>query len=216
MVNDRDVHRLRAMKAAVSYAVKHTVVADDALGKIAAGAVRGALVSARQLGWADPAGIVATMTGVMQSSGQILDAIALDESTFVKALSKISSAAMAMALAENAEPVHAAEGAVIGAMAGVTGSETDLVERICAVTRGLVMGAAKVDATVVGAVASGACKGAVERPMASGCGAAVVAYAVAKAAFAAAGEIGLDAQRQVREALATQIDDREGVSREPE
>ncbi len=123
MTNKVDAHRLRAMKAAASYAVKHTIVADRALGKIAAGAVRGALVSARELGWTDPGGITAAMTGVMQSSGQILDAISLDKSAFVEALAKISEDAMAMALKEKAAPIEAAEGAVIGAMDGVRGSD---------------------------------------------------------------------------------------------
>lgn len=205
MTNQVDAHRLRAMKAAASFAVKHTVVADSRLGKIAAGAVRGALVSARDLGWNDPGGVTATMTGVMQSSGQILDAVSLDESTFVEALSKITEDAMAAALEENAAPIEAAEGAVVGAMAGVRGSQPDLVARMSAVTRGLVKGAANCDKTLVGAVARGAFKGAVEQSTNLGVAATVLAYAAARAAFAAASEIDVDAQQRVREALAEPI-----------
>ncbi len=80
-----------------------------------------------------------------------------------------------------------------------------------AVTRGLVKGAAKVDGNLVGAVASGAFKGAVELSTNLGSVATVIAYAAAKAASAAASEVGVDAKQLVREALATQIDDLEDM-----
>jgi hypothetical protein len=73
----------------------------------------------------------------------------------------------------------------------------------------LVKGAANVDTTLLGAGARGAFTGAVEQSRNRGCVATVIAYAPAKAALAAAKEINFNAQQQMRETLATQIDDLE-------
>lgn len=205
MMKKKNVQRLYAIQSAASGAVKKTMVNHYPLGEIAAGAVRGALLGCQEIGWDDPKSVAAAMTGVMRASGEILQAMSPEQDVFLAELSKLSGDAIGMALELDAAPVDAAEGAVIGAMSIVDGSDGDLFVQISAVTSGLVKGAAKVAGDSVGGVARGAVKGAVGESRYLGADASTVAYAAAQGAFTAAGEIGGDAPDQVRAALAAPI-----------